>query len=81
MIANLVLFASAAPDQMLAGAAVLATICGIVLLGGRSVISLPLQVLWSLKPRHPHRMAAVRIIATPNDANAKVSNLPLRRVA
>jgi hypothetical protein len=45
------LFAISGPDQLLAGGAVLAAICGTVLLGGRSVVGLPLRVLHFFRPR------------------------------
>jgi hypothetical protein len=54
MLSTLLLFSDATPDQMVAGAA-LAVICGIVLLGGRSVIGVPLQFIRSLRSRAPRQ--------------------------
>jgi hypothetical protein len=50
MISTLLL-ADAAADPMLAVVAVFAVLCGAVLLGGRSVIRIPIQVLRSFMPR------------------------------
>ena len=45
MIANVILAATTVSDQMVAGAAMFAMVCGVVLMGGRSVIALPLRIL------------------------------------
>jgi hypothetical protein len=51
MMSNLVLFSYGGPDLMMAGAAVLAVTCGIVLMGGRSAIGPLLRALASLRGR------------------------------
>jgi len=50
MVSMLLLFASAVADPAVTGAAALAVLCGVVLLGGRSVIGFPLRLVRSLKP-------------------------------
>jgi hypothetical protein len=49
---SMLLLADSAADPMLAVVAVFAILCGAVLLGGRSVIRIPYQVLRSFLPRH-----------------------------
>ena len=53
-MSNLLLFANGTPDLMMAGAAIFAMLCGIVLMGGRSVVGGPLRALtsflgWSMR--------------------------------
>ena len=45
------LLANAGADNLLTGAAALSVLCGIALLGGRSVIGVPLQFFRSLRWR------------------------------
>jgi hypothetical protein len=58
-MSNLLLFANGTPDLMMAGAAVFAMLCGIVLMGGRSVIGGPLRALTSLLGRSMRRESVV----------------------
>jgi hypothetical protein len=53
MISTLLLFADSATDPMVAGVAVIAVLCGALLLGGRSVIRVPYQILRSFVLREP----------------------------
>ena len=57
MISVLILVASALPDPIITGAAALCVLCGIILLGGHSVVRFPLRLLRSLKRGGPHRQA------------------------
>ena len=54
MMSNLVLFSFGTPDLMMAGAAVFAMLCGIVLMGGRSAVGLLLRVLANVRGRGLH---------------------------
>lgn len=54
-MSNLVVFSFATPDLMMAGAALFAMLCGIVLMGGRSVIGWPLRMLLNLCNRSMQR--------------------------
>jgi hypothetical protein len=65
IVSNLVLFSFYdAPELMMAGSAAFAMLCGIVLMGGRSVVGLPLRVLRNFRgrgvPREP-----VALLRTP----------------
>jgi hypothetical protein len=51
IVSTILLFAEASPDPLVAGGAALAMLCGVVLLGGRSVVGLPLRLFYTLKPR------------------------------
>jgi hypothetical protein len=69
MIPSLLL-ADAAADPMLAVVAVFAVLCGAVLLGGRSVIRLPYQILRSFLPREPrHESVACPREKSPDAAS------------
>ena len=62
MLADLVLFSYSAPDLMMAIAAVFATLCGLVLMGGRSAIGLLLKLLASLRRRRVLRQREEPIV-------------------
>jgi hypothetical protein len=61
MMSHLVLFSLAEPDFLMAGAAAFAAICGIALMGGRSVIGRPLRMLANFCSRgvqQPHAVGS-----------------------
>jgi hypothetical protein len=83
-MSNLLLLSFAAPDLMMAGAAVFATLCGIVLMGGRSVVGRPLRMLSHLRTRNLHRqeIVSVRIqLADRMEQDVSGVQRPLQRVA
>ncbi len=51
MLSYLVLLSYDAPDLMMAGGAVFAMLCGLVLMGGRSFVGRPLRMLSSFRHR------------------------------
>ncbi len=58
-MSNLLLFSYALPDVMMAGTAFFAIFCGIVLLGGRSVVAVPLRMFSNLRSRGMRREPVV----------------------
>lgn len=80
------LLCSAAPDVTMAGAAAFAVFCGIVLMGGRSVVSRPLRLLSNLYSRSPRRVASnltpCRVVAD-DQSNREMQDLsgPMQRAA
>ena len=64
VMSSLVLFSFGAPDLMMTGAAFFAMFCGIVLMGGRSVVSRPLRAISNLCNRSPRREPAAIVCLT-----------------
>jgi len=56
---NFILLSYAEPDLLMTGAAVSAVLCGIVLMGGRSVVGRPLRLLSNLCRRSLRRETVV----------------------
>jgi hypothetical protein len=77
MVSTLLLFAEASPDPMVAGGAALAVLCGVVLLGGRSVVGLPLRLVRSLKSRELDSEPV--IIALPSHGESDQDLEPQKR--
>ena len=73
MMSTLFLLADSVPDPMFAGVAAFAVLCGAILLGGRSVIRVPYQILRSIMPHQPRREP----VACPSDKSPDAA----RRVA
>jgi len=66
-MSNLVLFSFDTPDLMMAGAAVFAMLCGIALMGGRSVVGGPLKLLMNLRPRNLQREPVLSALVPDTD--------------
>lgn len=89
IVSNLLLFSFATPDLTMAGAAIFAMLSGIVLMGGRSVVGLPLRAISSLYSRGRSRKrnceAAVCLKFAVADRrhvqNVRGVQQPLRRAA
>ena len=83
-MSNLVLFSYGSPDLMMAGAAVFALLCGIVLMVGRSVVGPPLRLLSNLR-RSLHREPVVcltfPIADRLREQNVHNVQRPMRRAA
>jgi hypothetical protein len=79
MISMVLLLADASPDPLVAAAAALAILCGVVLLGGRSVVGLPLRIIRSLKPREMGPEPIVIALPSPGDCDQEPDS-PMRRL-
>ena len=81
---SLVLFSYAAPDLM-TGAAVFAMLCGVVLMGGRSMVGRPLRMLSNFYNRGLHREPVVCVTVPRADAvreqDVRGIQAPSRRAA
>jgi len=84
-MSNLVLFSYTAPDLLMAGSAVFAMLCGIVLMGGRSVVGRPLRMISNLRSRSLCRepLVCVRIPRAErgHEQDLPAVQHPLQRVA
>ncbi len=80
-MSNLLLSSFGAPDLMMAGAAVFAMFCGIVLMGGRSVIGRPLRVISNLFNRNLQREPAVCLKFPTADRRPERDVRDVRRAA
>jgi hypothetical protein len=85
MLSNLVLFSYGGPDLMMAGGAVIAVICGVVLMGGRSVAGLLLRMVTNLRHRRLERPrvvgAGIPIADHGYEQDAHGPHRPIRHVA
>jgi hypothetical protein len=75
------LFSFGTPDFMMAGVAMLAVLCGIVLMGGRSLIGGPIRVLSSLYSRRGRREAVVVLPHIDSTQHEEVRQHSLQRAA
>ena len=85
MMPSLFLFSFAAPDVMMTGGAVFAMLCGIVLMGGQSVVGLPLRALSNLRSRAVPRKTVVCLTLSSVDRmheqDLRGAEQPLQRAA
>jgi hypothetical protein len=84
-MSSFVLFSYGAPDLMMAGAAIFAMLCGVVLMGGRLVVGRPLRMLLNLRSRGL-RHEPVACVAIPrsdrmHEQNGPGVERPLQRAA
>jgi hypothetical protein len=78
-----VLIAAAVPEQALTGWAALAVICGVVLLGGRQVVGVPLHLLRKLRKRSARGEPEALPEASGEQALSELdfsATIPMRRV-
>jgi hypothetical protein len=54
------LFSFGLPDLMMAGAAIAAMLCGVILMGGRSIVGRPLRMISSLYARRAQRVVLAK---------------------
>jgi hypothetical protein len=85
IMSNLVLFSFDTPDLMMAGAATFAILCGIALMGGRSVVGTPLRMLLVLCGRNLHREPVLSAMIPHADEgdeqDARGTHRPFQHVA
>ncbi len=85
-MSNPVLFSSLdAPDLMMAGAAIFAVLCGIVLMGGRSAVGLLLRMLLNHRGRSLRRRSVACAVIPPaqrvSERDVRAVRGPAQRVA
>jgi hypothetical protein len=81
MLSNLLLLATTAADPSLGGAALFAALCGLVLMGGRTVIGFPVRILNYLRPREVDEQPVVSLRMVRPEPAVKTPDVALRRAA